>query len=72
MTPHELSKQNWTVVGEEHMLALFLVDDPFWFRPLLWVVSHLPEGPAVYLTQRVDHWQTNRAVRLYRERKGQQ
>lgn len=53
--------------ASERLLALIAVPDPFWFRPLLWVVYKLP-GAA--LIQRLDHWQTRRALRLYRERKG--
>ena len=55
----------------ERFLALVAIRDPFWFRPLMWVVYKLPERWSVPLTQRLDHWQTDRAVRLYRERKGQ-
>lgn len=57
--------------ASERFQALVAIDDPFWFRPLLGVVHHLPEALAVRWTQRLDHWQTRRAVRLYRERKGQ-
>lgn len=60
----------WTPEACERLLALMVVHDPWWYRPLLWILTYVPglNGARTRnLRQRLDRYQEHRAVRIHRE-----
>lgn len=56
----------FTPAAVERLLARVVVADPWWFRPLVVVLAVLPGRGR--LSERLDRWNTARAVERYRAR----
>lgn len=55
---------DWSPEAVDRVLAWVAVADPWWFRPVEWL---LLRARLHGLATRLQHWRTERAVRLYRK-----
>jgi hypothetical protein len=57
-----------TAESTERFRALVAIPDPAWYRPVVRLLAVLPGTGA--LSERLDNWRTERAIRRYRARSG--
>jgi hypothetical protein len=61
-----MSARGFTPEQVERLLAVIVIPDPWWYRPLVRLLAVLPATGR--LSERLDNWRTARAVRRYRAR----